>query len=109
MITIHLDPQRERTATIAYESTPLKKVCQDRGGNTLRRCSTPIMAWKNAVATEAGASSIATFNGAWLSFCRHPLIWLGLFNPATALLDQLNRNPDSEDFSNLMKHWHAVF
>ena len=47
--------------------------------------------------------------GAWSENCRHPPIWLGLPNPATALIDQLNHNSDSENLSNLMTPWHAAF
>jgi len=108
VITIHLDPQCETPATISYENTPLEKVRQDRG-KYVAAVLTLIMAWKNADSQKTNISSIATFNGAWSDHCRHPLIWLGLPDPATALLDQLNHNPDSEDLSNLMTHWHAVF
>ena len=108
VITIHLDPQCETPATIAYENTPLEKVRQDRG-KYVAAVLTLIMAWKNADSPKTNISSIATFNGAWSDHCRHPLIWLGLPDPATALLNQLNHNPDSEDLSNLMTHWHAVF
>ncbi|MDB3929462.1 RepB family DNA primase [Paracoccaceae bacterium] len=108
VITIHLDPQCETPATIDYDSQPLKKVRQDRG-KYVSAVLTLIQAWRNAGAPQADISSIATFNGSWSEYCRHPLIWLGLPDPATSLLEQLNHSPDSDDFGNLMKEWHATF
>ena len=108
VITIHLNPQCKTPATIAYENTPLEKVRQDRG-KYVAAVLTLIIAWQNADSPKTNISSIATFNGAWSDHCRHPLIWLGLPDPATALLDQLNHNAGREDLSNLMTHWHAVF
>ena len=108
VITIHLDPRCETPATIDYDSQPLKKVRQDRG-KYVSAALTLIQAWQNAGAPKADVSSIATFNGAWSEYCRHPLIWLGLPDPATALLEQLNHSPDSDDLGNLMKEWHAAF
>ena len=108
VITIHLDPQCETPATIDYEGKPLEKVRQDRG-KYVTAVLTLIQAWLNAGAPKANISSIATFNGAWSEYCRHPLIWLGLPDPATALLEQLNHSPDSDDLGNLIKEWHAAF
>lgn len=108
VITIHLDPQCETPAIINYSGKPLEKVRKDRA-KYVTAVLTLIQAWRNAGAPKADVSSIATFNGAWSEYCRHPLIWLGLPDPATALLEQLNHSPDSDDLGNLMKEWHAAF
>jgi len=108
VITIHLDPQCETPATINYEGKPLKKIRLDRG-KYVAAVLTIILAWQNAGAPKADVSCIGTFNGAWAEYCRHPLIWLGLPDPATALLEQLNHNQDNDDLGNLMTEWHTNF
>jgi hypothetical protein len=54
-------------------------------------------------------SPIASYGGAWADYCRHPLIWLGLPDPAIALLEQVTQDPDSAALGVLMTAWHKVF
>ena len=70
---------------------------------------TIIMAWQRAEAPKADVSDIATFTGPWSDYCRQPLIWLGLPDPATALLKQLNHSPDQEALASLFEGWYEAF
>ena len=70
---------------------------------------TIIMAWQRAEAPKADVSDIATFTGPWSDYCRQPLIWLGLPDPATALLKQLNHSPDQEALVSLFEGWYEIF
>ena len=53
--------------------------------------------------------SIVKFGGAWSDYCRHPLLWLGHADPATALLDQMRHDPDGDVLIGLMSEWHTAF
>jgi hypothetical protein len=70
---------------------------------------TIILAWRKAGMPRAAVDSIVTFGGAWSDYCRYPLMWLGLPDPATALLEQVRHDPDGDALSGLMKEWHAAF
>jgi hypothetical protein len=54
-------------------------------------------------------SSIATYGGEWADYCRHPLIWLGLPDPATSLLEQVKSDPDGDALGALQLAWYEAF
>lgn len=58
---------------------------------------------------RARVDSIVTFGGDWSDYCRHPLIWLGHPDPATALLEQVRHDPDGDALGALMSEWSAAF
>lgn len=66
-------------------------------------------AWKKAGCPRTDVSSIATYGGAWADYCRHPLIWLGLPDPATALLEQVRHDPDGDTLGHLLRAWYGAF
>lgn len=108
VITINLDTKCETPAAIDYEGNPLEKVRKNRG-KYVSAVLTIIQAWRNAGAPKEDVSSIASFNGAWSEYCRHPLIWLGLPDPAAALLKQLNHSPDQETLVSFFEEWYKAF
>jgi hypothetical protein len=108
VLTIHIDPRRPTPATMTYTSFPVDQVRQQRG-KYVSAVLTIIQAWRKAGMPRAKADSIVTFGGAWSDYCRYPLMWLGQPDPATALLEQVRHDPDSDALSGLMKEWHAVF
>jgi RepB DNA-primase from phage plasmid len=108
VLTIHLDPRCATPATMTYKGSPVDKVRQRRGVY-VAAVLTIIEAWRRAGSPRARADSIVTFNGAWSDYCRYPLMWLGHPDPATALLEQVRRDPDGDALCGLMTEWHAVF
>jgi hypothetical protein len=70
---------------------------------------TIIMAWRRAGSPRAAVKNIATFGGEWADYCRHPLMWLGYPDPATALLEQVKNDPDGELLAGLMTEWEKAF
>jgi hypothetical protein len=108
VLTIHLDPRCAAPATISYRGSPVDKVRQRRG-EYVAAVLTIIEAWRKADSPRAQVDSIASFGGAWSDYCRYPLIWLGLPDPATALLDQVRHDPDGDALFSLMTAWHAAF
>ena len=108
VLPIHLDARTATPATIRYDGAPVEKVRRDRA-YYVSLVLTIITAWQAAGAPKADVPSIASYSGAWSQYCRHPLLWLGQPDPATALLDQLQDDPDGEALHVLMCAWHAAF
>jgi hypothetical protein len=108
VLTIHIDPRCASPATLTYKGSPVDKVLKSRG-LYVAAVLTIILAWRRAASPRAAADSIVTFGGAWSDYCRYPLMWLGHPDPATALLEQVRHDPDSDALSGLMADWRAVF
>jgi hypothetical protein len=108
VLTIHVDPRCAAPATLTYKGSPLQQVCQRRAAY-VSAVLTIIQAWRKAGSPRAQVDTIASFDGAWSDYCRHPLMWLGHPDPATALLDQVRHDPDGDALRGLMTEWRAVF
>ena len=108
VITIHLDPRCATPALITYKNRPLEMLRKNRGAY-VAAVLTIILAWREAGSPRTDVPSIATYGGAWSDYCRHPLIWLGLPDPATALLEQIKHDPDGDSLLELLTAWHSVF
>lgn len=70
---------------------------------------TIIEAWKAAGRPKGDVPSIATYGDDWADYCRHPLVWLGLPDPAQSLFDQVEEDNDSELLGNFLKIWFDCF
>ncbi len=108
VLTIHIDPRCATPATMTYKNFPVEKVRKNRG-KYVAAVLTIILAWRRAGAPRAAVESIVTFGGAWSDYCRHPLMWLGLPDPATSLLEQVKHDPDGDSLAGLMTEWMSVF
>lgn len=108
ILTINIDHRCATPATKSYIGTPVETVRNNRG-HYVAAVLTIIMAWKAAGSPRAEVENIATFGGAWADYCRHPLIWLGLADPATALLEQIKHDPDADALLTLMTSWYDKF
>ena len=108
VLTIHIDPRCATPATMTYKNFPVDKV-RSRRGAYVSAVLTIIQAWRKAGMPRATVDNIVTFGGAWSDYCRYPLMWLGMPDPATALLEQVRHDPDGEALGGLMKEWHSVF
>ena len=108
VLTIHIDPRCATPATLSYKGFPVDKVRQRRGVY-VAAVLTIIQAWRRAGSPRADVDNIVTFGGAWSDYCRHPLMWLGHPDPATALLEQVRHAPDGDALGGLLTEWHAVF
>ena len=108
VVTIHLDPRVETPATIAYHGDPVTEVREHRGKYVMA-IMTIIQAWREAGSPRFDVESIATFEGQWSDYCRHPLIWLGLPDPAQVLIQQVTQDPDRDILKGLMMAWYDAF
>jgi hypothetical protein len=108
VMTINLDPRCSTPATLSYKNYPVEKVRKNRG-RYVSAVLTIIQAWRMAGSPRADVPSVANYNSAWSDFCRHPLIWLGLPDPATALIEQIKHDPDADALKELLREWNFVF
>jgi hypothetical protein len=108
VLTIHMDPRCSTPALLAYKGQPVERVRSDRG-RYVAAVLTIIEAWRRAGSPRTACGPIASFNGAWSDYCRYPLMWLGLPDPATSLLEQIQHDPEADALLNLMKAWRAAF
>ncbi len=108
VLTIHIDPRCATPATITYKNFPVEKVRKQRV-RYVAAVLTIILAWRKAGSPRAPVESIVTFGGAWSDYCRHPLMWLGHPDPATALLEQVKHDPDADSLAGLMAEWRSAF
>jgi hypothetical protein len=69
---------------------------------------TIIEAWKAAGSPKAEVSPIASYGGAWSEYCRQPLLWLGLPDPAAPLIEQMKHDPDAENLLHVLEAWHKA-
>lgn len=108
VLTIHVDPRCATPATMSYTGSPVELVRKNRG-RYVAAVLTIILAWRKAGSPCAEVENIVTFGGAWSDYCRHPLMWLGHSDPATALLEQVKHDPDGDALAGLMTAWWAEF
>jgi hypothetical protein len=108
VLTIHVDPRCATPATMAYSGNPVDKVRKNRGAY-VAAVLTIIRAWQEAGSPRAEIDNIVSYGGAWSDYCRFPLMWLGLPDPATALLAQVRHDPDGDALLGLMTAWHRAF
>ena len=108
VLTIHIDPRCATPATKSFNGSPVDKVRQHRG-RYVAAVLTIVQAWRAAGSPREKVDNIVTFGGAWSDYCRHPLMWLGQPDPATALLDQIRHDPDADALGGLLKEWDAAF
>jgi hypothetical protein len=108
VLTINLDPRCATPATMTYQGSPVEQVRKNRGAY-VAAVLTIILAWRRAGSPRAEVENIVTFGGAWSDYCRHPLMWLGQPDPATALLQQIKHDPDGDALASLMTAWRDKF
>lgn len=108
VLTIHLDPRCAVPASLTYVGKPVEKVRQNRR-LYVSAVLTIIQAWHKAGKPKQQTGNIVTYDGAWSDYCRYSLMWLGLPDPATALLDQIKQDPDSDALGSLMREWIKEF
>ena len=108
VLTIHVDPRVATPATMTYQGSPVSKVREQRE-KYISAVFTIILAWREAGQQKSNSQSIVSYSGSWSDYCRHPLIWLGLPDPVTALLEQVAHDPDAEILINLFSEWYMEF
>ncbi|MES2095363.1 MAG: hypothetical protein V4459_01250 [Pseudomonadota bacterium] len=106
VVTIRLHHKTATPALEKYDGRPADLVRENRG-KYVSAALTIIAAWRAAGSLMADVPSIASY-GVWSEMCRQPLLWLGLPDPATSIIDQLLHDPDQDDLGRLLGAWHAA-
>jgi hypothetical protein len=104
VVTITLHHKVATPALERNEGRPAETVAKERG-KYVSAALTIIAAYRKAGAPKADVPSIASF-GAWSDMCRQPLLWLGLPDPASSILQQLRHDPDQDDLTHLLRAWY---
>jgi hypothetical protein len=108
VITINLNAKSATPATLAYKGNPYAAITSNRE-RYVTAVLTIIEAWKAAGRPKTDVPSIASYGGAWSDLCRHPLIWLGLPDPAQVLIEQVQTDPDRDVLQRALEEWHRSF
>lgn len=107
VVSIRLAPNSSAPATLTYKGRPVETMLARRE-SYIADVLTIIRAWKAAGAPRASVPPIGSF-GDWSDLCRQPLLWLGLPDPATSLLEQLRNDPDVANLAAFMEAWSYEF
>lgn len=104
VVVVDLDARSESPATLRYDGDPLRDVEANREA-LVADVLLIVEAWIAADMPKADLSPIATYGGRWSEYCRQPLVWLGLDDPAGGLIEQLKTDPESASLGRLLRAW----
>lgn len=108
VLTITLDAKVQTPSMLTYKSDPILTLKANRE-HYVGLVLTIVKAWKTAGCPKSEIKSLATYNVGWTDYCRHPLIWLGVTDPATSLFEQIMFDPDLKRLGVLLSEWHKCF
>lgn len=103
VMTVRLAPPSSSPTTLRYTDRPLERLMAERG-RYVALALTIIRAWLHAGSPHADLHPVGSFEH-WSNWCRQPLVWLGLPDPATSLLDQLREDPDLSALAAFLNAW----
>jgi hypothetical protein len=107
-VTINLDPDDEVPAARSYTRPHLvRDVLADRA-RYVSAALTIVRAWICAGSPRATCQTLSGY-GDWNDWCRHPLLWLGLPDPAKSVFEAIAHDPDRELLGSLMRAVSATF
>ncbi|MBL0011357.1 MAG: hypothetical protein IPP22_10900 [Nitrosomonas sp.] len=106
-VTITLDPACEIPAARDFVKQPVSEVRTNRG-RYVSLALTIVRAWICAGKPKTECKTIATYAD-WSDYCRQPLLWLGLPDPAACIFEAMKEDPDRELLGEFMHAWHDCF
>lgn len=107
-ITINLNPNCEMPAERSFKRPNLIREIKAQRGMYVSAALTIIYAWLHASKPMTECKPLASF-GEWSDFCRQPLLWLGLPDPAHSVYMAMSTDPDKELLRRLLHIWHQLF
>ncbi|CAA9890373.1 conserved hypothetical protein [Candidatus Methylobacter favarea] len=106
-VTINLDPACEIPAAREFNKQPVSEVRTGRG-HYVSLALTIVRAWYCAERPKTICKAIASYAD-WSDYCRQPLLWLGLPDPAACIFEAMNDDPDRELLGEFLQAWFAIF
>lgn len=107
VVTIRLAPKTERPSLRDFRGNPVQDLRADRTEAVV--CAlTIIRAFQAAGVGKLNVPSIGSFEE-WSRYCRYPLIWLGLPDPALSLIQQVSEDPEQDQLAEFLRVWRDVF
>jgi hypothetical protein len=107
-ITIDLEPACETPATRTFRRPGLLQEVRGKREPFVTAALTIIRAWVVAGCPRMPSPPIASF-GQWDAWCRQPLLWLDLADPATSLFAAMQEDPVRETLGRLLALWQQLF
>ena len=105
VLTISLDPACETPATRRFKADPLGQVQRERA-RYVSCALTIVRAYVQAGYPPQSLQPINSY-GQWSQLVRSALVWLGIEDPATAIFESMNDDPDTETLGRILALWHA--
>jgi hypothetical protein len=106
-VTISLDPACETPATRLFKGDPVGLVQSERA-RYVSCALTIVRAYLVAGCPDQSLKPLNSY-GQWSVLVRSALVWLGLEDPATALFELMNDDPDTEQLGRILNAWHERF
>ncbi|MBP6733934.1 MAG: hypothetical protein KAX51_07220 [Chromatiaceae bacterium] len=107
LVSIHLDPATEKPTERQFKRPHAEADARRHRARYVSAALTIVRAWLAAGAPLASVKPVASY-GRWSDWCRQPLLWLGLADPATRLFEQLTRDPDHELLGRMLRGWRSA-
>jgi hypothetical protein len=107
VVSIRLAPPSSAPSMLDYKGDPVGEVRRNREAYVVDAL-TIIRAWQVAGKPKALVPPIGSF-GDWSDMCRQPLLWLGLPDPASSLMEQVKSDPDTRALAVFMEAWCCEF
>ena len=104
VLPIQLDPKMEIPTTRTFKRPNIEAEARRDRGVYVSAALTIIRAFIVAGQPKANVKTIASY-GQWSDWCRQPLLWLGLPDPATRLFAQLEHDPERELLGRVLEVW----
>lgn len=105
-ITINLDLRNGEPADRKFGRPELLREIREDRGRYVGAALTVIRAWIACGQPRVECRPLASFER-WSDWCRQPLLWLGLDDPASSIYRAGRDDPDRQALGHLLTIWHA--
>lgn len=105
---INLDPACEIPAARTFNNPNVLKELSDNRALYVSAALTIIKAWITSGKPKADCKTIASYTE-WSDYCRQPLLWLGLPDPASNMFKTMSDDPERETLGQVLTLWDELF
>lgn len=95
VLTIVLNPSEENPSTREFSNPNLLEQVRVNRELFVSCALTIVAAWLQAGSPKTPCRNIASF-ARWSDWCRQPLLWLGLLDPAERMFEMIENDPEKE-------------